>query len=192
MIRLLLLVVPFLVLSTNAHAKSSGPQIDSHILVRALSDSLTPQPTDRWMVGDFADYNLDGGFITGTMHMFVREKVSQGTWIQQDLDLSLFGKQRVEVLYDSEGRILELLVNGEKQNPPDPNDMEIVETRHDTVTVPKGQFDCMWVKMHSKSQNTDSQVWVNQSVAVSGMVKSIQPNQMGEITIELTDFGRGQ
>jgi hypothetical protein len=142
-----------------------------------------------WTVGESADYNMDAGFIQGTVHMFVREQNDQGFWIQQDMDLGMLGKQKVEVLYDkNNGQVLQMLVNGEAQTPPDPSNTEIVETKNDHITVPKGEFDCMYVKLHDKKENTDSQAWITQVVPISGMLKSIAPSQFGDVTIELTDF----
>jgi hypothetical protein len=46
----------------------------------------------------------------------------------------------------------------------------------------------MWVKLHDKKENTDSQAWISQVVPISGMLKSIAPSQFGDVTIELTDF----
>jgi hypothetical protein len=147
----------------------------------------------NWNVGDACDYNLNGGIISGTMHMFVREANDQGFWLQEDLDLgALGGKHKVETLIDKNtGKVLEMIMDGNKQTPPDPANQEVVDSHKDSVTVPKGTFDCMWAKIHDKKENTDSQVWINPTaVPIAGMLKTVAPTQIGEVTIELTDFVR--
>lgn len=146
----------------------------------------------NWTVGDSADYNMSGGVIQGTMHMFVRETSDVGYWMEQDADLGFLGKQKIEININKDnGQIVDMLVNGQKQTPPDPNDETIVDSHKDHITVPKGDFDCFYVKIHSKSQNNDSEAWINPtSVPITGMIKTIAPSQLGDITIELTDFKR--
>ena len=126
------------------------------------------------------------------MHMFIREETTQGFWLQQDMDLGFMGKQKVETLIDkSSGAVLEMIVNDQKQTPPDPNDTEIVETKNDHITVPAGEFDCIYAKLHDKKQNQDAEAWINpKAVPIAGMLKQIAQSQMGPITIELTDFVR--
>jgi hypothetical protein len=144
----------------------------------------------NWTVGDSADYNLNGGIIQGTMHMFVRETSDVGFWMEQDMDLGALGQQKVEVNINKDnGQIVDMIVNGQKQTPPAADDEEIVDSHKDNVTVPAGTFDCFWVKIHSKSQNNDSQSWLNPTaVPIAGMIKTIAPSQIGDITIELTGF----
>jgi len=144
----------------------------------------------NWKVGDSTDYKLSGGIMQGTARMFVREETAQGFWLQQDLDVGMFGKQKVEVLYDkTNAKVLELIVNGQKQTPPEAADTEIVETKHDRVTVPKGEFECMYVKMRDKKNNQESEAWINPAlIPVSGMIKTISQSQMGPVTLELTGF----
>lgn len=158
-------------------------------LARPVMPSLK---TINWNIGDSADYNMAGGLINGTMHMFVREATPQGYWMQQDLSLGFLGEHKIESLIDKEsGKILDMIVDGNKQAPPDPNDSEIVDSHRDQVTVPKGTFDCMWVKLHDKKENTDSQSWINPlEVPIAGLIKAVTPSRMGEVTIELTDFHR--
>ena len=143
-----------------------------------------------WKVGDSADYTIAGGVINGTMHMFVREMTDKGYWMQQDADLGFIGKQKIESLIDKNtGEVLEFIVNGQKQTPPDPKDAEVVDSHKDHIRVPKGEFDCLYAKIHSKKENSDTEIWIApNSVPVGGMLKTIAATQMGPLTVELTDF----
>ncbi|OFZ18807.1 MAG: hypothetical protein A2Z20_11400 [Bdellovibrionales bacterium RBG_16_40_8] len=141
-------------------------------------------------VGDTADYSLSGGIISGSMHVLVREATAEGFWIEQNMDLGFLGKQKAEILYDKNtGAILQLIVNGQKQTPPNPGDVEVVEAKPDRVTVPKGTFDCLYVKLRDKKNNSDSEAWMNMDlVPIGGLIKAVQPSQIGTITIVLTNF----
>lgn len=151
--------------------------------------AVSAPPGLNWKVGESTDFNLSGGFISGTMHSFVREEVPAGFWVQQDIDLGFMGKQKSEVLYDKNtGAVLELIVNGQKQDPPASGNVEVVETKQDRITVPKGTFDCMYAKIRDTKKNEEIQVWIAPGVPMGGMIKTIAPSQMGEITLELTDF----
>lgn len=143
-----------------------------------------------WTVGDTADYSLNGGFIKGTMKIFVREEVSEGMWIQQDMDLGFMGKQKIEILYAPNGTVLAMLVNGEKQTPPDPADQEIIEMKDANVTVPKGTFDCTYVKIKDVKSGNITEAWIDltREVPVTGMIKTMAPSQIGTITVELTGY----
>lgn len=142
----------------------------------------------NWKVGDWADYNVDFGF-PGTMHMVVREEITEGFWVNQDVEL-MGQTQKIEILIDkNDGSILQLIVNGEKQDPPKKN-IEIIESKQDKVTVPKGTFECIYLKIKDVDSGEISEIWANPSeIPVFGMIKSIMPTPFGqEATIELTDF----
>ena len=162
--------------------------------VQAISQStlqnVKPAAMLNWTVGSTTDHNLNMGMISGTMHAIVREETAQGFWIQQDMDLGFMGAQKVETHINKDtGEIIELLVNGEKQTPPDASQTEIVESRRESVTVPKGTFESVWVKLRDKKDNKESQVWINPTIVpMGGMIKTIAPGPMGEVVVELTDF----
>jgi hypothetical protein len=188
-----LLVMAFAILGVQASASANNqtlPVVVSNAFTQHITANVLAQLP--WQVGETADYKLssDNGIIAGSVHMQVREMNDQGFWIQQDMDMGFLGKQKVEVLYDkSTGKVLEMMVNGEKQTPPDPNDSKVVETKNDHITVPKGEYDCIWAKIHDNKQNTDAEVWVNPKIVpIAGMLKESSPSQLGTITLELTDF----
>lgn len=142
-----------------------------------------------WQVGEYANYDFDMGFFKGTMEMLVREEVPEGFWVEQNLDI-LGQKQKVEILFDlNTGAILELIVNGEKQDIPDNPQPEIVETREERITVPAGSFDTVYAKLRNPDNGEETQIWFNPDIVpISGMVKNISPSQFGEVTLSLTSY----
>ncbi|MEK6555970.1 MAG: hypothetical protein AABZ31_12065, partial [Bdellovibrionota bacterium] len=90
-----LFLVAALSLGFQANAELTSVQLDA---VQSIAQAIEVAGPD-WKVGDTADYTMSGSIINGTMHMSVREKVAQGTWIVQDADLGMLGKQQVEILY---------------------------------------------------------------------------------------------
>jgi len=182
-----LIATAALMLGFQAHAALSPVELS------ALTSATVPTVTDIPLnVGDSTDYNLTGGIMQGTAHVFVRESTADGIWVEQDVNINLFGQQqqeKIEALYDKNtGKVLKLLANGQEQQIPDPSKMKVVETRQEDVTVPKGTFHCMFLKIHDEDKNTDTQTWITKDVPVGGMVKTISPSQIGDITLELTDF----
>lgn len=144
----------------------------------------------NWKVGDSANYSLSGGVIQGTMTTLFREKTEEGFWVQQDMDLGFLGKQKVEILYNrSTGEVLKLIVNGKEETPPKGDDLEIIESKETSVTVPKGTFDCIYAKLRNKSDNSETEVWINPNlIPLGGLIKTVSQTQMGPLNVELTDF----
>lgn len=184
----------FLVLCLSLLASWSQADTLSQIVVKGLQDSAIKEAQLQgldWKVGDNADYKLSiGGFINGSMHNFVREETAAGIWMQQDMDLGFMGKQKIEVLFDkATGQVLEMYANGQKQNPPDPSDMEVVEMKEAQVTVPAGSFECIYARVRNNKDNTESEAWLNpQRVPMSGMLKQLAPSQFGQVDVQLTAF----
>lgn len=140
-------------------------------------------------VGETADYKLSlGGFLEGTMNMLVREETADGIWLEQNIDL-MIQKQKVETLFDKEtGQVKKVLVDGQEQKLEQGEAPEIVESKPDTITVPKGTFECSYVKLKDK-EGTETELWVNpELVPIMGLIKMASQSQIGPVTIELTDF----
>ncbi len=142
-----------------------------------------------WKVGDQASYSLKMSMVNGTMLMNVREITAEGIWLDQDVDLGPFGKQESDLLVDQEtGEVKKILVNGQEQQIPE-NNSEIVEAKDDRITVPAGTFDCIYAKIKDTKTQEITEAWINpELIPVSGMLKTIQPSQMGNVTLELTSF----
>lgn len=140
--------------------------------------------------GDMAQYALKMSIISGTMTMTVKEVTADQAIITQDMDLGFMGKQSCEItMVPTTGETKKMVCNGQEQKPSDPSDIEVIETKEDTVKVPAGTFVCFYVKAKVKSQNAVVEQWVNlKDVPVVGLVKTIAPSQLGNVTIELSKF----
>ena len=69
----------------------------------------------------------------------------------------------------------------------------IVEEGERQVRVPAGTFDSYYLKLRSKKDGKETQTWINgDAVPVGGIIKTIMPGPMGNVTIELTAFERNQ
>ncbi len=159
------------------------------ILQQRFSDEARVQALD-WKVGEAADYQIRMGFIPGTMNMLVREEVFEGFWLEQNVDMSFLGKNLVEILVDKrDGRILQMLVNGEKQDVPEPGNQEIEDMKEDRITVPAGTYDCIYLRIRDLDKNETSEMWINPSeVPIAGLVKQVAPGPIGNVTVELTKY----
>ncbi|RYZ80682.1 MAG: hypothetical protein EOP06_24890 [Proteobacteria bacterium] len=144
-----------------------------------------------WKVGDQNDYSLDMGFIKGSMSMKVREIAADGIWLDQNMDLGFAGKQQASMLIDpNTGEIKKMLVNGKEQEVPKQN-VEIISVTEDKITVPAGTFDCIHAVIKDKDKNEETNAWINpEKVPLSGMLKTIQPSQFGQVTVELKSFNK--
>lgn len=146
-------------------------------------------------VGDTASYGLDlAGFLQGTMVMLVREETSEGFWLEQNIDI-VIQKQKIEILIDKEtGATKKVLVDGQEQQLEEGGKSEIVESKPDTVTVPKfpNGVECTYVKIRStdtKGQSSEAELWLDpEIVPIVGLIKQVAQSQLGPVTIELTDF----
>lgn len=144
----------------------------------------------NWKVGDTANYNVDmGGFIKGSMVMNVREIGADGIWMDQNVDLGFAGKQTMSVLIDpNTGEIKKMLVNGQPHEIPE-NNSEVVKAEEDKVTVPSGTYECIHVTLKDKKTNEESNIWINPAIVpMSGMIKAVQPSQLGQVTMVLKNF----
>lgn len=144
-----------------------------------------------WRVGDTASYNVNMGFISGTMVMSVASVGADGIWMHQDMDLGFAGKQKVETLIDpNTGAIKKMIVNGKEEQVPS-QDLEIISTNEEKVTVPAGTFDSMHVVAREKGKTDDINVWMNPLVVpMSGMLKQVAPGPIGEVVVECTSFAK--
>lgn len=154
-----------------------------------IQESVVAQGLD-WKVGQENNYKLSmGGFINGTMKMYVREISSEGIWMVQDIDLQI-QKQKVEVLIDpANGQIKKMIVNGKEQAPPKA-DFELIDQKEDRITVPAGTFDVIYLKIKDRANNNQvSEQWVNpRDIPLSGMAQSKAQSQLGPVNIQLTSF----
>lgn len=184
-----LILAATMVIATTASAYNTVAESIFASQQKQIQQSVVTQGLE-WKVGQENNYKLNmGGFINGTMKMYVREITADGIWMVQDVDL-MIQKQKVEVLMDANtGAIKKMLVNGKEQEPPKA-DYEIVEQKEDHITVPAGEFDAIYIKVKDNANNgAITEQWVNpRDVPLSGMLKSLADSQLGKVTIELTSF----
>ena len=184
-----LFTIVLMTLSYNASAfNMDRPLFSVAELQNNATELAQAQPAAiNWRVGESADYKINAGFLPGTMKMFVREATSRGYWIEQNVDV-IIQKQKVEIHIDKNtGEVIELIVNGKPQAPQE-NDAEVVDNSEDTVTVPAGTFDCLYIKTRN-SKGEEAEMWANpQVVAVFGLVKMASQAQGQTVTVELTAF----
>jgi hypothetical protein len=123
------------------------------------------------------------------MVMKVREVGADGIWMDQNMDLGFAGKQNASMLLDpNTGEIKKMLVNGKEQAVPKQN-VEVVEVTEDHITVPAGSFDCVHARILDKDTKKESNAWINpQLIPLSGMLKTVQPTPVGDMTVELKSF----
>lgn len=183
-----------LALGVLASTVSMAAEFSTMDLVRGLQQSTMDQARTtaiEWTVGDACHYNLSiASFIKGTLDIVVREKSADGYWLDQNADLGFAGKQSASMLIDANtGAVKKILVDGKEQPLPDQNDMEVIEVKESSVTVPAGTFEAVYFKVHDKKQNQDMEQWVNPKlIPISGALKSIGQTQMGPLVTELVSF----
>lgn len=182
------LFAAIIALSFNAQADVSIVDVVTNINQASIMDQAEAQGLN-WKVGDTNNYNIDMGFIKGSMVMSVRSVEADGIWMDQNMDLGFAGKQTVQVLLDQNtGEVKKMIVNGKEQAPPK-QDVEIIEAKEDRITVPAGTYDAIHVRLKDKEQNQEINMWVNpQAIPLSGMLKTVQPSQLGQVTIVLKSF----
>ncbi len=177
-----------LAFSLSAHATTSIVDV----LVNHLTVQNEIEPLRlNWNVGDKANYNVNMGFISGTMVMSVASVTDTEIWMNQDLDLGFMGKQKVETLLDrNTGAVKKMIVNGKEEQVPS-QDIEVVSTNQESITVPAGTFDSMHVVLREKGKTDEIHMWANPvAIPISGLLKQVAPGPMGQVTIECTSFSR--
>lgn len=184
-----LLIAAVMMFASSSFAKGSLAFDLAASLQKQTMSQVSAQGLN-WAIGDNCHYNMNMGFIQGTMEVVVREKTDEGYWLDQNLDLGFMGKQKISVLIDpNTGAVKKLIVNGKEEQPPEQGDIEVIEVKEDKVTVPAGTFDAVYFRAKDKKEGSEMQQWANPKlIPVMGLIKSISPSQMGEVTTELTSF----
>lgn len=185
-----LIIAAAIAVSATAQASQTVAQFLFSGQMLVMEEAIRTQNALGWKVGDENNYKLNmGGFINGTMKMFVREINGSDAWLQQDVNL-MIQKQKIEVLIDlNTGETKKVLVDGKEQQLPKA-DFEIIEQKEASVTVPAGTFKTMYIKIKDNANNGQiTEQWVTpREIPVNGMAKSLSDSQLGKVTIELTSF----
>ena len=156
----------------------------------AILHDVDAQAGFNWKEGDQATYNLKAGFISGKMIMGVKTVAADTLVITQDMDLGFAGKQACEITMNpNTGETKSFICNGQAQDPNAGGAIELIEQKEDTVKVPAGTFVCVYIK--AKQGENIIQQWINpKEVPVMGLVKTLAPSQLGEVSVELVSFKR--
>jgi len=183
----MVIAITTILFSLNVFAAPTAAEVINEIQKIVLKQSS--ERAGNWVVGDQNNYNMDMGFIQGTMEMSVKSIEADGSiWLLQNANLGFLGAQVIETNIDpATGQVKKMLVNGQEQTPPTLN-VELIEVVDATITVPAGTFDCQHIRMLNKDDNKEINIWSSGAVPLSGMVKTVQPTQFGTSTIELTSF----
>ena len=186
-----LLIASVIALGSVAQANTVAEMVAQSSMNAFFSTEVEAQGFN-FKVGDSANYKMDMGFIKGTMAMTVKTVAADEVVIGQDMDLGFMGKQNCEMTINPQtGETKKMICNGQEQQKGNKDDVELVESKEDTVTVPAGTFTCLYIKAKQKSQNVMIEQWVNpKEIPVFGLAKTIAPTQMGQMVIELTSFKR--
>lgn len=144
----------------------------------------------NWKVGDTSSYDMNAGFVKGSMVMTITSINGNEVIINQKLDLGFLGKQDCDATIDaSNGQTTKLVCNGQEQQRPDQGDIELVDMKEDKITVPAGTFDCIHIVAKNKKDNSEINQWANPKlIPVSGLIKAVTPSQLGKVTVELKSF----
>ena len=144
----------------------------------------------NWKVGDYANYNLNLGFLgKGTVEKAATKEEDAGIWLTTDAKTPM-GNQKIEALVSkANGKILKLIVDGQEQKYEE-HEFEIISKDASEVTVPAGTFKAIHIKIKDKTDDADIEAWINpRDIVLEGMAKNIVKKSFLTVTLELTSFG---
>lgn len=186
----IVLLAACLMMGAGASAKSVNMSSVMTKVTHIMLNNVGPNV--QFTKGDTDNYNLTLEGITGSLVMSVQSVGSDGVWLDTKIDIAGQSQDEQELINPATGQVIKVIVNGQEQAPPDPNDVQIISETSATVTVPAGTFKTIDVKAHIKSQNTDMEQWVDPTdVLVAGMVKMATTVQSIPLTAELTKVTHG-
>ena len=149
MFKSMLLALGFIV-SVSANATANLTNLVHDINTQILSD-VQMQGVFNWKVGDTTTYNLDMTILQGTMVMAVKDVQTDAVTFTQNIDMGAAGKQACEMIINpNTGETKKLTCNGQDQNTGGAGQIEVVEQKEDSVTVPAGTFTCLYIKAKQK------------------------------------------
>jgi hypothetical protein len=143
----------------------------------------------NWKVGQELHNKIGVMGLEGTMDIVVSDETQVGFWLTQDMSIAGQQMNSKALISKEDGTILELEVNGEKQTPPEAPEMEIQETKEETITVEAGTFKCLYANLKDLKTNEITEIWLNQKeIPINSAAKMITHQQGMEITSELVSF----
>lgn len=183
--RRLTVLLSFALLLVSQTLFASIPQnIVNTLVVQGVEDLID------WQVGEYTNYDIEF-FFPGTLTKEVTAEEEGAIWIVQVMAFEMLGNTEVRMKVSrSTGEILEFYVNGEKQDPPAPPKVDIVDQVEDTITVPAGTFDTIKITLKDLETEELSYLWINpRDVAMEGLVQMETGTQFGPMKMKLTAFG---
>lgn len=139
-----------------------------------------------WKVGDSLNHDIKlASFPLGTSHKEVYKDEGDALWFRQTMVMMNNNDISEILISKANGQILKFIRNGKEEEIPESN-IEIIEQKHTSVTVPAGTFEVIYIK--AKSDDSDSiEIWLNpRDIAMDGAAKQAVATQMGTVTLELT------
>lgn len=180
-------LIAILALSVVGATGFSAEKIDLLVLQTTITQNLAG--VIDWKVGQELNNKLTLMGMEGTMKVSVASETDKGFWLNQDMSIMGQNMNSEALVSKEDGTIIELKVNGQKQTPPEPPEMEIQEMKNTDVTVPAGKFACVYAKLKDLKTNNIMEAWLNQKeIPINNMLKMITTQQGMEITVELVSF----
>lgn len=174
-----------LMIGANANANLTTV---AEINTQELLMSIHTMSLINWKVGDSQDMKVTLGFgLSGTMHKEATKEEGNAIWVKNELKLPIANDVQ-EVLYDRDsGKVLKFIHNGKEAEMPN-EEIEIVDTKNETIEVPAGKFKVMHVTAKSKSVK-QIEIWINpRDISLDGAAKMFMDQGTMKITMELTKF----
>lgn len=180
-------LIAILALSIMGATAFAGEKIDLVAIQTTITRNLSG--VIDWKVGQSLDNKITLMGMEGTMKVVVASETDKGYWLNQDMSIMGQAMTSKALISKEDGTILELEVNGQKQTPPEPPEMEIQEMKNVDVTVPAGKFACTYAKLKDLKTEEITEAWLNpKEIPINGMLKMVTTKQGMEITSELVKF----
>ena len=178
--------------SWGAHAQANVYQ---EIFLADLQASVAMERAEKnvinWQVGERSEYKMKASIGSlGDMKKWVDREEGNAVWLITEMTGQL--NEKAEAKIDrATGQILEYIVNGQRQNPPN-NTGEIISQEEATITVPAGTFRTIHVVVKTnQAQVSKVEAWVNpREIVIDGNAKMIAYTSFFPIEIILQRFSR--
>lgn len=174
---------------TSAASAGSLPDLIALQDWIALQEAQNIALNIDWKVGDQLTYQIsvNGMGQVGTAVREVTQDTGDTLWIKNEIT-AMTQKETIDMeIRKADGQVVKVRRNGQDQEIPN-QDIEIVSSEEETVTVPAGTFQSVHIVAKTKEiQNVE--VWLNpRDTALEGTIKQVIPTQLGRVTAELTSF----
>ncbi|OQW53038.1 MAG: hypothetical protein A4S09_08025 [Proteobacteria bacterium SG_bin7] len=180
-------LIAILALSVMGSMGFAAEQVDLVAVQTTITRHLTG--VIDWKVGQELNNKITLMGMEGTMNVSVASETDKGYWLNQDISILGQNMTSEALISKEDGTIIELKVNGQKQTPPEPPEMEIVEMKNTDITVPAGKYACVYAKLKDLKTNQITEAWLNQKeIPINNMLKMITSQQGMKLTSELVSF----